>query len=460
LLSRPALLALLQRALAAGADGSAAALQLRRIELCRDEQTEALKQVSEFSANLEILREKARDAKRRAQQAGIDLRLNEGTRLPGARRGLFGPRQSPEQRAHAAQQKQMAFLAEQFAQESDAAAKALADCEAGLGAARERLKAAQQTQAGLTADMHPQLAASVLASLMQAAGGGGREAASELLSQARQVVRGDLMVGSLFVLAALFGQPDHADGVGEARRLLRELHVLFSQHQDPVERTLAALIQLVDSSQSVGRPRPSLSELGLLSAGSFSVSQHYRLYLLLLVLCGQDQGADASSTDPQFSRLLQLIAQQQAATSPAGQLPSNAPTDAPLLERVLLASTLLTSPSQHLIAAAIGVDFDSLQPSKTKPPAWPKLWDIVSALPADPWPAAELDTWRGALACLLLLGARTSVQPSLYQQWLEESYGWPKDDFYWWTLSALKADPALLRNLSGQAATQLFCFAA
>jgi hypothetical protein len=30
--------------------------------------------------------------------------------------------------------------------------------------------------------------------------------------------------------------------------------------------------------------------------------------------------------------------------------------------------------------------------------------------------------------------------------WLDESYGWPKDDFYWWTLAQLKRDESLTRN--------------
>jgi len=453
------LLALLHRALAAGADGSEAPLQLRRIELCRDEQTEALKQVSEFSASLEILREKARDAKRRTQQAGIDLRLHEDSRPAAAKRGLFGPRQSPEQRAHAAQQKRMAFLAEQFARESDAAAKALAVCEARLLQARERLSAAQSTQAGLAADLHPQLAASVLTGLMQAQSTAGENAA-ELLSQARQVARGDLMAGSLLVLAALFGQPEYADGPAQARNLLRELQVLFSQHSDPVERNLSALIQLVESSQSISAPRPSLSELGLLTEGNFSVSQHHRLYLLLLVLCGQDQGAGRSQSDPQYAALLGLLARHLARGAEPEPGVGTLPAETPLLERVLLAALLIDPSKQHLLAAAAGVGLDSLAQPKGRSARWPALWDIVAAIPADPWPEAALNTWRSALACLLLLAARSSVQPGLYQQWLEESYGWPKDDFYWWTLSTLKADPALLRNLSEQPQTQLFCVTA
>jgi hypothetical protein len=73
------------------------------------------------------------------------------------------------------------------------------------------------------------------------------------------------------------------------------------------------------------------------------------------------------------------------------------------------------------------------------------------------WPLGLVTPWAAALSCFTLLALYMAEggRGGRFGRWLEDSYGWPKDDLYWWMLSTLKNDAALLKNIRG-GADQLF----
>ncbi len=257
--------------------------------------------------------------------------------------------------------------------------------------------------------------------------------ARDVLETARRDVRGSLIVGALLVLTDLFSSD--VLNPAAARKRLGSLESLFSQLPDSSARALALLLKVADG-ETV-----SQSELGLLSSGNFRGPAMYRLYQLVAVLTGS--GVDSNETGP-WAGTLRLVAVN----------------DTDKIDDLLAALECEDTVRITLAAAALLARGELEQLWDTEwadeLPARGSLIEHLSE-PIPAWPLGLVTPWATALSCMTLLALYMAEggRSGRFGKWLEDSYGWPKDDLYWWTLAALKEDPALLKNVRG-GSDQLF----
>lgn len=456
LLAWPMLLGLCQRALSPNADAAQAALTARRIEHARMAQTELLKRISALKADVGITQEKALSTARSAQHAELDLRLfAERNPPPPAKRGLFKAKPDLAMQENEQRRTTLTTLAAQAAQDA-AAAKAQAETASReLLTLESELSASRRERSGYESDLRDQVGAWVL----ELIAAGQAEAARRALADLRRNVRGDLIVGVLVVLTELFSA-----GPAAARQAQSETVPVFEQHRDPAVRVLEALISLAIAGSAADGTPAGLSlqraVTGLFVREQFTYPGLFRLYTVISILGGLGYDPDACAHDPLRETYSHLDAYRQgprAGTWLAGPdmadegLPSQhstAPQDGVL--RLLAASILLRQGRCAEVLALSGFDAATWQPPKRKRDPLPALWPFITALPLPAWPEPLAAGVQSALACHVLLAAHSAGPPELAQAWRAESYGWPKDDFYWWALSTLQDDPALLRNISGE----------
>lgn len=481
LLARPLLLGLTYRALAAEADATQAPLTQRRIEHAQARVTTLLQRASELRADIGVARERAEATRKHATRSELDLRLFM-ERYEPPKRGLL-QRLTRDQRAAEAQRAELEAIAAADAAEAEAASARRTAVQQELTRIEAQLEAARAERLEHAALLGEQLAAHVLGLL--AAGQG--EVARDALELARTEIRGDVLVGTLLVLAELFDAPTPQDGLGAARKMLSQLEALFTQASDSSARVVALLLALVE-----GR-RLGIREVGVLRQGSFQHLGHWRLYQLVIALSGGDPAADEQA-GPWLGTL--LLCREAALTQPVEDEPqSPAPRAADIAAAFESEDTV-----RMLVAAAILLQRERLELlwralayklGVPDAPALDEAWQYprlrmateftlsehpreLSALvgpllqrldtPVAAWPNVLRAPVAAALACLTLLGLFMSSTDSgpddieavaaphwLYEQWLAESYGWPKTDLYWWMLAGLKGDPALLRNIGAQA---------
>jgi hypothetical protein len=270
------------------------------------------------------------------------------------------------------------------------------------------------------------------------------------------------MTGVLIVLSELFlpttsGQGNQADGARRARAALLELRSLFEQHSDPLPRVLEALIMLREGRQLDSRA------LALYQSAQFSQPAHFRLSQLVSVLSGLEL-APSPQQHGLFELTLKLLA-QHVELARSGREPQQIllQQSDDLVCSLLEAALLLAAGQSERIPGSVGLDLEELgrpEPqgllqrigaalgAAAKQSAGAELLTLLESLPAAAWPASLLPIWRGALACYLLLAAKDNAPEALYSAWLAQSYGWPKQDLYWWTLAGLNEDRELLRNLT------------
>jgi len=441
------LLGLCYRALAGAADPGAAELTARRIEHAQAGYTEAFTRVSSLRGDLATAQHKAAEAQREARQAELDLQLyDEAHPPPPKRRGLLAPRLTQQQREQARQRAALHITAEMLAREAQGKRAAVEQASRQLAAAEAEVASTRLLRDNLGVQLQSELAASALDRLAA----GQAQEAQHLLVDARRLIRGDLMTAVLLVLTALFGA-----GAEAARAALIELQTIFGQHNDPLPRVLDALIALH------GGARPSLSTLGMPGAEQFSLRAHYNLYLLAATLAGL-HGSEALPADDPFALTLRALAQLAVwdAAQQRGPEPEMKYLPAPelvelgangdALVRLLCAHLLLQRGELELVAPAAGIDIAALKPPRKRNEQWPGLLELLTAQPLAAWPRPYSARLQAALACHVLLAAQQGAPAPLYEAWLAESYGWPKDYFYWWTLATLKQDPTLLRNAAGE----------
>ena len=120
---------------------------------------------------------------------------------------------------------------------------------------------------------------------------------------------------------------------------------------------------------------------------------------------------------------------------------------------LLLANLLLRRGEAGRVLELLGLEPARFRPvrRRDKPPA---LLDELAGQGVPLWPAALAPQVHTSLACHALLAAAAAGAGWPWEDWLRQSYGWPKDVLVWWTLGTLKEDPALLRNIAG--ADQVF----
>jgi hypothetical protein len=441
------LIGLCYRALAGSADPGAAELTARRIEHAQAGYSEAFARVSSLRGDLTTAQHKATEAQREARQAELDLQLyDEAHPPPPKRRGLLAPRLTQQQSEETRQRAALHITADLLAREAREKRAAVEQVTRQLATVDAEVASGRQLRDSLGVQLQSELAASALDRLAA----GHADEAQRQLADARRLIRGDLMTAVLLVLVALFGEGDAA-----ARAALIELRTIFAQHNDPLPRVLEALIALH------GGARPGLSALGLPGADQFSQRAHYNLYLLAATLGGL-HGHEALPADDPLAPTLQVLAQlvgwmdaQQRGPEPEMKyLPAPALAElaagGDALLKLLCAHLLLQRGELGLIAPAAGIDLAALKPPRKRNEQWPGLLALVAAQPLTAWPRPLAARVQAALACHVLLAAQESAPPPLCEAWLAESYGWPKDYFYWWTLATLKQDPALLRNAAGE----------
>lgn len=484
------LLPLLYRALAGRADASQAALTQRRIEHLQAENTELAKQLSELRARVGITQAKADKTRQAATQSGLDLRIFMETYQEPAGGGLFKPRLTLEQKQRQLHKMELESISADAAADAKAAAAQAAAVTAELSkveAASEQNRSARWQHGSALAE---ELAADILGRLceglergwqaLQASGEAGQSpvgstgvaqaVAIPLSSQAplqvaralcleqlgglRRSVRGDLMVAVLSVLTELLAPAAGSSGSAGARRALIDVGTILQQHSDPSARLLECFIRW-HGGESLG-----LADIGIATSGSFSLPALHRLYELLRVLAGlaYDEGElERESAPPEHSSTIIMLHEYQRAFQPSenweplgAELLAEFARDGDVLQRLLAANLLLQRGEvDRLLEPA---DAEAAMPDAPRRAGrlatpQPPLLDQLRGDGLHSWPAAAHAGLLSALACHALLAARVQAPAWVYEQWLKESYGWPKDDLYWWTLSTLNQDPALLRNL-------------
>jgi hypothetical protein len=279
--------------------------------------------------------------------------------------------------------------------------------------------------------------------------------AREVLAEGRRMLRGDLVLGALWVLVALF-----EEGLEAAARELKETHLIWEQHPDPVARVLEAYLKLLRG-QALDR-----QAVGIFPHGNFSHSALWRLYLLLGALAGWPPDADAPAAGALLGATLRAVwycqaqgaaCEWQLSDGPAGVAEWAGKQDT--VCRVLVANLLLRCGREEYIPQAAGfsglVDIPPLhyipKPKKQGQP-WPELLPLLAKQPLADWPLPLAKAWTAALANHVLLAARHHGPPELYAQWLAESHGWPVSNLHWWVQAELRGEPALLNNLRAEAA--------
>jgi hypothetical protein len=449
LLAPAALGGLLYRVLAGTADPAEAELTRRSLEQLQEQRTGLLQEISSLRAEVEILSAQAYKARQAANQARLDVELFERQTPPRPKRGLLNRKLSPDQQATEQQRAQLHTIAGRNASDHEQAACQERKQRQTLAQLEESLKQLQLERHQQATLMQDQLAARVLN--LTAAGQG--EEALLLLEETRRLVRGDMMAVALTVIVALL-----TGGLEAALPVLGQFRTVFSQQGESVSRVLSALL-------AVSRGRQlKRQELGLLPAENLPTPAFFRLYQLVRVLAGWDYDAPALAghpAGPLLSILGEYISDNRGSADSAGEqthglrsaaeLSNWSEQSGDLIVRVLCAMLLRRRGELALIPQAAGLDPPSIEPPKRPGGAWPSLWGMLGEPPAA-WPRALDAPWRAVLASLALLGVRESAPKELFEAWLAESYNWPKSDLYWWTLSQVRDDQALLTNLSGDPA--------
>lgn len=441
LLSHPVLLGLCRRALSPGADPAQGALTARRIDHARLAQTELLKRISALKADTGITQDKALRLSHSAQQAQLDLRLFEERHPPPpSGKGLFKPKLSLEQHETEQQRSRLGALARQAQQDAEQASANAQAVSRELLLAESELKAMRAERGGYELELRDQVGAWITAQL--AAGEGA--AARRTLADLRRNVRGDAIVGALVVLTELFDAGPQA-----ARQALADCTPIFEQHRDPAARVLEQWIVLyaagaaADPAQAM--PAARLHESGLYLREQFTQPGLYRLYGLARILGGLGYDATPVAADP----LRDTYAAVEGFISGTVPEPRGQPPDDVFL-RLLLAGSLLCAGRCEEVLDLAGFDAAHWQPPKRKRETVPVLWECVTALEFPAWPQPLQAGVQAALAMHILLAAHAAGPEQLAAAWLSESYGWPKDDFFWWGLSTLQRDPGLQRNITAE----------
>jgi hypothetical protein len=477
--SRRVLIPLLYRALAGSVLPDQALLTQRKLENCQAEGTELLKQLSELRSTVKISDDKLKQARHGAQQAGLDLSLHLERLPPQPRRwlGIFPARLSREQRAAAAEWRELEAISGQARNTASAIADGAKELHGRLVAVERRQAENRALRDKLGAELDRQLAADILSQLASAAesaqeraqesgeyrgiAAGAVDACLEQLEGVRRAKRGGLMAAVLHVLVRMLAAPGPEQSVQASRAALMAMSTVFEQHNDPIVRLLESLARW-DAGKAV-----SLVEVGLLSSQQFSAAPFYRLYTLLRVLAGLGYDADElnelsagasadSSSDSFLPTLIWLHELVRVQGAGAGheledvQTVVAASRSGDIVTRLIAANLLLQSGNlPELLTEALGEQLSPAVPrtADAAAPATEPLLTTLHALRPAAWPAISQLPWAAALACHLLLAARVNAPSWLYERWLQESYGWPKDDLYWWTLSTVNSDPALLRSM-------------
>jgi len=437
-LADPVLCGLLYRALAADTDGTGAGLTQHHLEQLQAENTKLAQEISTLRAKLAIQEQRALDSAHNARQAQLDLQLFEKQNpTEPRRRRLFGPRLTPQQREAQVKRTELSGIAAVEGAEAAKHKELAAEMGKHLAEQTARQEAVNLERSQDRARFQSELAAHVLG----LASAGGAEEARLALADARTAVRGDLMVAVLMVLTELL-----CTGTDAALVMLGELKPLFRQHDDPLPRVLGTLIGLRHGGAVTRR------EVGAFSAGSFSTPAFNRLYQLVKVLAALSHDEDSLQDDP-FAATLWVLRElvfleipPEGWQQPPVEFIAQWAATAEPVARVIAQNVLLNRDAVPLLATAAGIDPAAITPPRRHQDRWPELSDLLADT-APAWPAALNRQWWTLSACHVLLGVRDHAPPPLFEQWLAESYNWPKDDMYWWTLARLNNDPALLRNI-------------
>jgi len=427
------------RSLGGAADPTAAELTQRRLEQLQAQHTELLKALSALKADLGIAAANELQANHHARQAELDLEIFEQQYpAPPPRRGLFKPRLTPEQQQIERRRAELAALAANLRAEAGHVAKQVKHTGELLKHSEEQLAWTLNERKQLNNLFEEQLAVYILN--MVAAGQYSR--VPPILTKLRPLARGSGMLALLAVLAALLGE-----GVETALPELGDKKTVLNQHPDPLDKLLAALIAIVRGRQLTRQ------ELGTFASESFQSPAFLRLYQLVRVLAGWDYD-EQSPAIGYLAPTLYAISQYQAAVSGAGdrlrpleETAEWAAESKDIVVQVICGQLLLAADRPELIPRAAGIDWTAIRPPKRRG-RWPELMSFFEDAPSA-WPASLVESWRAALCCQVLLAAKQQAPPELYEQWLAESYNWPKSDFYWWTLATVKEEPTLLREIRG-----------
>jgi hypothetical protein len=441
--------------MAGTADGSEAPLTLRRVEQNQAQLTMLIQRQSELKATQGIAAEHAARARKAAGQAQLDLRIFHDS-YEAPRRG-FLRRLTPREREQERKLAELEAIAEHENEQAERLAERQQLVTSDLLLVEDELKATRADRDALLLYFEGQLSAHVLELVSQKR----MDEARDVLETARRDVRGSLVVGALLMLTELFATPEL--DAASARRMLDSLEPLFTGQQDATARTLALLLKVAEG-RHVTQP-----ELGLLAPGNFRSAAMYRLYQLVVVMAG---GSVDPEEDGPWTGTLRLcrLAVGDAPAQPSSirqhtemdfsQIEARAGATTIDIDDLIAAFDSEDTVRMTLAAAALLAQDELAQLWDTD---WaqelPERGSLIEELsePIPAWPVGLVTPWAQALSCLTLLSLYMADggRGGRFGRWLEDSYGWPKDNLYWWTLAILKDDPALLKNASGER-SQLF----
>ena len=447
LLCPAALAGFCYRALAGTAQAANAALTSRKLEDLQRTKTDLMLSLSAQKSDVQISKQRLIQAGQNAEDAELDLRIfnNKHPALP-PKKGIFSKRPSPEQQATEHRRLDFAQISKHCDEDYSAQKKSAAKLAKELKQQDKALSRVIEKQGKQTRKLSSQIAAEVINKVIA----GDADSARRRLQSLRQMSRGNLMLGTLSVIVELL-----ATGPGAARQALSDARLIFEQHPDPATRVLEGLICVVEGQAGLelnpGEP----------SYESYSSRKLYCLSQLVAALGGWHPDNTVLEETPFYAMLVGIYESRGAGLGPTtwDSYPEDYLVETArmndLVVQTLVCSSYLLPEKRLWLLSATGLAqikfFHQSNPYESPRP----LLDIIKRHENPAWPKKLTKPWQLALACLALLGASVNAPEDIFEQWLEESYNWPKSDLYWWVLAEIKQDKALLNNISRKP-TELF----
>lgn len=434
------------RALAGTAKAANAALTTRKLENLQSAKTEAMLKLSALKSDIQIAGQRLVSLGQEAEDAKLDRRIfNDKHQAPAPRKGIFSRRLSPEQKATEGHRRELEQISKQCKEAASAQKDSAAKLAKELKKQDKALRKILEKQAKKTGQLSSQVAAEVINKVIA----GDADSARGRLASLRQLSRGNLMLGVLCVIVELL-----AEGPSAAKKALKDARLIFEQHTDSIVPVLEGLVDVVDGKAKLEK-NPCAYNI------NFSSEEFYFLAELAAVLGGFGP-ENTELESPPFLTMVGAIYQSKYPDLPADDwalFPEKYMAEiacmSDLVVETLVCSSFLVPNKRLWLLSAAGLAqikfFDPSTPYESTRP----LLDIIKSHDNPAWPKALTKPWQLSMASMALLGAYTNAPEDIFEQWLDESYNWPKCDLYWWVLSEIKQDKALLQNISGSP-TELF----
>ena len=283
-----ALAALCYRALAGTADPADAPLTTRLLEDLQSDKTELMLKLSALKSDIQIAKQRVIEAQHDSEQTQLDLRIfNDKNPPPPPRKGIFSKRLSSEQRESESHRRELEQICEQCTEDLAGLQEKVSLLEKQQGKHTQELEAVKEQQAEQTNTLTSQVAADVITQVIC----GKSVDAKRQIASLRQMLRGNLMLGTLSVIQELL-----VDGYEGAQYALQDAKLIFEQHPDPVKAIFEQL-------HACARDEKTQQKPGVYRAEAFSSRQLFLLSQLWFQHLVVGHLTDLSWKVNQFSQL-------------------------------------------------------------------------------------------------------------------------------------------------------------